>query len=224
MISFNHTVPYVCFDNVKTGSTTVRKILAGYKYQKVSKHTKIVEKDYDFLDQDSGHMLIIKDHSFEYFKIKNQKRIIYMDLEDYNKIYKFGLVRNPYDRILSLFRFSLKKNSRMLRDNNFRDLNKKSFERYLTDFVDKGAAGYNAMQLYDCMSYNDSIKNINLVRFENFKADLKKVLKELEIDVSTIPHFKKMKKLNYKNYYTENSKKIIERVYKKDLEKFNYVF
>ena len=46
------------------------------------------------------------------------------------------------------------------------------------------------------MSYNDSIENINLVRFENFKSDLKKVLKELEMDVSTIPHFKKMKKIN----------------------------
>ena len=121
----------------------------------------------------------------------------------------FACIRNPYTRI---------------------------FSRYVNAKV------YNHMPLYDFLktlpnegdlhltSYENIISELpsrtKLFRFEEFEQSLKNILKELKIKVQ-VPHIHKSqvkRTKQHKQYYDEKSKKIIENLYKWDLEKLNYTF
>ena len=48
---------------------------------------------------------------------------------------------------------------------------------------------------------------------------------ELNLDFSKLKHFKKsVREVDYKIYYNEHSKKIVEDIFSSELEKFNYRF
>ena len=80
------------------------------------------------------------------------------------------------------------------------------------------------------LSYESIISELpartKLFRFEEYEQSLKNILKELKINVK-IPHMHKnfsKRAKQYKKYYDDKSKKIIEDYYKWDLEKLNYTF
>ena len=63
-------------------------------------------------------------------------------------------------------------------------------------------------------------------RLENFEEDFNKVTDHIGIKGASLPHRNKNKKSNieYKEYYNENSRKMMEEHFKKDIELFNYTF
>jgi hypothetical protein len=60
-------------------------------------------------------------------------------------------------------------------------------------------------------------------RFENIKEDWEFISKNINFS-GCLPFENRGKHLNYKKYYSEKTKKIIETLYKKDIELYSYNF
>ena len=63
-------------------------------------------------------------------------------------------------------------------------------------------------------------------RIENFKQDFKKICEKIDINApKKYPHKRKSKrKKDYREYYDEETKKLVEERYKEDLKYFGYKF
>ena len=163
-------------------------------------------------------------HSF-YSDIKK-----YLSEETWDSIFKFGFVRNPYDRILSAYNYvyNYKKrkhfedwaNKNIRRFKNFEDfvyaLEDKQFQKTILEWDH-----FKPQYLFFC----DEKRKVNvdfIGKLENIKEDFKKISKKLNIkeDLGTLN--KSENKNDYESYYNEKMKKIVRDIYNKDFEVFKY--
>jgi hypothetical protein len=76
--------------------------------------------------------------------------------------------------------------------------------------------------------FNKYVDNANgIIRFEHLQEDFESTLKSIGIDESIlIPSFNTTpaRDKDYRKYYSNKSRKIVEYTFKKDLERFNYYF
>jgi len=222
----------VFFDNVKTGSTSIRKILQDTGHFNIdTKHTKLVDSNYPFLNSDRDSKLVLSKE--EYQKIKRQHtritKLSFIEKEEYlYNYFKVSTIRNPYDRLFSLFRMRLRQNKSRVKSLHL-TLSPEGFEKFLlTVQKDMNFEKENTRSLVDNISSVDIIEqkeNINfLIRFENFEEDIKSCFEKLEIKIDKIPNLKKSKSFDYRDFYTDVSKEIVENLHKKDLEMYGYKF
>lgn len=75
------------------------------------------------------------------------------------------------------------------------------------------------------ISENYFIKNIDFIgRFENIEQDYWKVCKFLDVEPQKLSHLRKGDRGSYKDYYVDETRKIIEKLYRDDLYYFGYKF
>ena len=129
----------------------------------------------------------------------------------FNNYLKICNIRNPYDLAVSMYEW--KKNQSNI---------KESFDEFLLDLKWQNKLKSNI----DIWSINGKY-DFKYIRFENLEEDLSNVLKDLNIkeDQVILPHYKKMNRSNYREYYkNQESIDIISKIYKKEIELFNYNF
>ena len=61
-------------------------------------------------------------------------------------------------------------------------------------------------------------------RFENFEESVAKLLQALDLPELRVPHLNKSRHDGYRAYYTEETKKIVQNRFRKDIEEFRYTF
>ncbi len=145
--------------------------------------------------------------------------------EEYNSYAKFTVVRNPYDRMVSLY-FYLKE--KVERDGfdlkkdfaNFikwvEDPLKTRYTRWsLTDVGDKDP---NPLYLNPQHTYID--KTVTVLKYENLSNGLSEYFGK-EINLPII-NKSSLRKGHFLNYYNKHSLGIVYERYKEDFEKFNY--
>lgn len=123
--------------------------------------------------------------------------------EDY---FTFSFVRNPWDRVISLWKI------------------KTYGQDYcLYDFL----LNYNPKDFEYKSPYYEDILNLDLDfvgKFENLQEDFNKVCDKIGIKSIKLPHAGKSDRKHYSHYYDGRTKSIISYLYRKDIRKFNYVF
>lgn len=127
----------------------------------------------------------------------------------WNEYYKFTFERNPWDKQVSWYIYKTK--SRKQRP---------SFESFLAN-QDKAR-----VENYSLYTIDGEIAVDFLGRYENLTEDLARVLKEIGIeDTATLP------KLNvygtgsdYRSFYTEETRKLVEEWYEPEIGIFGYTF
>ena len=77
---------------------------------------------------------------------------------------------------------------------------------------------------YDFVYDNNDTKLVNFIgKYENLQKDIRKVSKEINIEFN-LRRIRENKSYDYKNYYDDKTKKIVTKLFSKDLELFKYVY
>jgi hypothetical protein len=140
----------------------------------------------------------------------------------WKKLFTFSFVRNPWDRFLSLYFF--RKNRGQLNDLTF-----KEYARQLDAPRYKGRGLFSDPVYYYSMSDYLLDPDGNLLvdfvgRFENRTADLKVVADKLGIEFEGLHINETKDKKHYSEYYDEETRALVERVYQLDISFFGYAF
>lgn len=133
--------------------------------------------------------------------------------------YTFAFVRNPFDRMVSCFHSSWVQRPNECTFKEFLD-----FIFYESDdfFSYSHALSYfnDSYKLFD---RNENLHVDFLGRFEKLEEDFKRICRELNLKYS-LEHLNKSQRGDYRNYYDTESKKLVSKVFEKDLDYFKYVF
>lgn len=155
-------------------------------------------------------------------------------LHDKNKFrnyYKFAFTRNPWDRIVSSFHFLKKggvtKHDRAWAHKNLKDYD--DFESFVLDLRSKKVAKRvlswrHFKPQYEYLCIRGTKIAVNYVgSMENIDEDFKKVSNKIGVN-STLGHLNKSKHKSYKDYFNDRTRNIVAKLYKNDIDLFNYKF
>lgn len=218
----------------KNAGTTIKFIIDSIKNKRLSYFNKLE----NILDIDE-----IKD-SYN----KSQPSEFKIVKKNYN-YYSFTVIRNPYNRIVSAFKWLIKvyeEDNKSIVPNKRRFVNLKykkffldrniSFHNFvlmIEEILKNTVNEYNNIKWHIQPQYEQIIYNKQkidyIIRYENFEQDLEKFFTNnniifnkdlLKINLNSSSN----SDLSYRKYYNENTKRIIERIYNKDINYFGYKF
>lgn len=221
----SHLHKFIYLKSKKTAGTSVEIFLQKYcidpnrikdfnKLVKSNKNVlnlngKEIESKYGIIGSRDRRMHKKNKIWYHHKSAKDIKNEIGKDL--FNNYLKICNVRNPYDLAVSMYEWKKSQNNI-----------KESFSEFLlnTKWQDKLRSNIDIWSI-------DGKYKFEYIRFENLEEDILKVLKKLNIkkDSINLQHYKKMNRLPYQEYYkNQESIDIVSRIYKKEIELFNYKF
>lgn len=138
----------------------------------------------------------------------------------FDSYFKFAIVRNPWDRVISQYAFMSKRKDLC----EFIGMNPgDSLHRYLQLIAKK-----QHVQWEQQVSFLRDVDGQLLVdfvgRFENFELSLREILGRIHIPVTTVPHDNKGKRGRYQEYYDSETREMVSSIYAADIEAFGYSF
>ncbi len=150
----------------------------------------------------------------------------YFDEELWNSYYKFIIVRNPWDRSMSDYKWLCK--HYRISDSFFNFLNARN---KFKGILNSKTLSYRGDHLYAQKDYftlnNRPIKYDKVIRFESIDGGLQELCSELKFSSNFFDQKVNVinsKKRHYSYYYNWFTKFLVENKYKEDIAKFNYLF
>jgi len=142
--------------------------------------------------------------------------------KNFTQYFSFTFVRNPFDRIISVY----KKLSKSSRGRDLIDAEKFTNSKSFTDFVESLTPDTirQSMHLTPITTnlFQDKFHYLDFIgKIEDFPKESGRLLKEsgnLKLNLRYV------KGRDYRSFYNKKTKFIVEELYKKDLETFNYEF
>lgn len=133
--------------------------------------------------------------------------------EKWDEYYKFAVIRNPWDRVVS-DHFYCKKDGFLSEDASFRQDVKNTLDNYERW----------KLPCYDWLAKGGKVDVDRVCRFENLQDDFNLVCDDLEIKRKRLPHLNKTNHVHYSEYYDDELREMVAEKYKKDIEYFGYEF
>jgi hypothetical protein len=129
---------------------------------------------------------------------------------EFDNLYKFTCVRNPWDRMISLY-FTPTQNAAAWDRKRFRKIIAKALP--VSDYL----------RLHE--RENDPFENVNyIMRFENLVDDFRTVCRELAISPSTLPRYNRSDREHYAKYYDDDLRELVRTRFATEIERFGYTF
>lgn len=142
--------------------------------------------------------------------------------EDINDYFKFTVIRNPWDRMVSFYHYHKEK---IIKNDNptktWEYLKDLTFKKFLKSTKFQKWALVN--NITDFITYNKKIYIDYYINFDNFENDFKVVKQISGMENELLEKNKSIHK-SYKHYYNDKSKKIINFLFKKEIKFFNFKF
>jgi len=135
--------------------------------------------------------------------------------------YKIAVIRNPFDRMISAWKYlQATKNIRLGISLKELLLNLPDKKKYFTAWLHLTQSQASFIQDPDgCITYD------KIVRFETLQADLDEVFSENGIEPFPLKHLNaSVREPGYRQYYDSETRAIVERKYWIDLKLFGYEF
>lgn len=138
--------------------------------------------------------------------------------EHLKEYFIFTIVRNPYDRLVSAWRyiylFARKEN---ISFDNFVK-NKMISKMYTSE-----ASGHWSL-MSDLVECDNRLITNYIGKYEDLDNSCKEICKNINFKIKKLPVINKLEHEHYSKYYTPELRQIVENVYRKDIELFNYSF
>lgn len=144
----------------------------------------------------------------------------YKNFAQFNNYFKFAIVRNPFDRLVSIFTYQSKGGNGGAKDIARSKKIGTDFKKFCFDFMPN--SGFNSQQ-FDYLNIHDKVAVDFVGRFEKLNDDFKKIANRLRLKYP-LPHVRKSKHKPYRDYYDKETKQFIGNFFKKDLKYFKYKF
>jgi chondroitin 4-sulfotransferase 11 len=145
----------------------------------------------------------------------------------YKDYFKFAFVRNPYDRLVSCYTNKISGKSEMFLKHNKKfktEISFKEFVRVVSSIPNKKLDRHLKPQYLFLTDKKGNLIPDFIGKFENINEDFKKACKKAGIE--NPPELPKKnpskRKKDYKDYYDEETKKLVQERYRKDFELFGY--
>jgi len=135
----------------------------------------------------------------------------YSTMRYWREYFKFTIIRNPWSKELSdwFYRKKILENY------------SKSFDEYIKNVKGK----YWHTDQLDFLLSRDKKQEMDFIgRFENFQHDFDIVCEKIGIPQQKLPHKNKTNHKHYTEYYNDETRKIVAKMYAKDIEYFGYKF
>jgi hypothetical protein len=161
--------------------------------------------------------LPVKDH------LTAKEVIARVGQDKWNKAYKFTLVRNPWDKAVSLYEYRRKKDRTEIasRSISFSDWVKMTYGE------EKNPAYYNVKSFQpqvDWLKDNEGKLSIDFVgKFESINEDFDHIKHAIGLDAE-LPFLNASKRRGYRSYYDNESRDIVGKWFQEDIEVFAYEF
>ena len=141
---------------------------------------------------------------------------------EYDNYFKFTIVRNPWDRLLSFYYNKL--HGKDVYGGNYSSFSEcNTFEDFIYALKPRNLKKCNGhFKLQTEMFPLDSIDFIG--KFENFSDDFGIICGEIGIPRQDIPHRNKSFHRYYTKYYSDGTRKVVAEKYASDIEQFGYEF
>jgi len=139
--------------------------------------------------------------------------------EIFNKYFKFTIVRNPWDLMVSWWKWRSKWRKNPI-----------DFSKYLKHQEDVVPASRGICKFkggMTCLDYISGASGVlvnKICRFENLQMDFNAVCDKMGIPQQKLPHKNKSKHKHYTEYYDDETREIVAEKYRKDIEYFGYEF
>lgn len=141
----------------------------------------------------------------------------YITPKMFSSYYKFGVCRNPWDRAFSLYKYLTNQS--------------KPFTRFVKEDYEieiyKKRYWFSMSQAKFLLDESNKPVVDKIIRFEELSSGFEEVARKLRLKTTNLPHINKSKslaKIDYREAYCEESKKIIADIYADDIELFDYSF
>ena len=213
MISHKHKCIFV--EVPKTGSTSIRAIL-GKAYIPHLNLVEIKTLMENSWTQFGGRTNRIR---AALYQLLPRERKIDIGRRQFESYFKFGFVRNPWDRVVSLYE----------RTEPIQMKDKMSFDEFV-DWIQFSSATciHSSPHRYQLDWFLDGSGNMLadfIGRFECLERDWAVVADKLGITEKTLPHARENPRARpYTEYYTARTRDLIAQKFEIDIEHFGYDF
>lgn len=134
----------------------------------------------------------------------------------FDRYYKFAFVRNPFDWIVSAYRYIL---TRTDHPNHEQVRRLSGFEEFLRTRIEAATP-----RLSDYLCDDAGRLMVDYVgRFETLSRDFAHVCDHLKLDVP-LPHINESRRDAYHSYYTDETRELARAYFEPDLVRFGYSF
>ncbi len=144
--------------------------------------------------------------------------------DTFNKMFKFCFVRNPWDKVFSEFRFRIwTHQNELTADSNFA-------EWVRSTYVDNNPQYYDWPKMFlpqlEWITDEKGHIAVDFIgRFENLQDDFNSICDAINIERQLLHHENRSRKnINYRDHYDDETKSIVHRCFKADIEYFGYEF
>lgn len=157
----------------------------------------------------------------------------YEDIREHEQIknFSFTVVRNPWDRFVSLY-FWLsgpESSKEEISPEKFKELTKlvrenfPTFESFVEEFPKMKQSKYNFESITPQNRWITPGVDL-ILRYENLEEDFKKIRDIFNDHTSPLPHRYKTKHDHYRSYYNDHTRKLIAKFFEEDIDLFKYQF
>ncbi|MGN6616912.1 MAG: sulfotransferase family 2 domain-containing protein [Ilyomonas sp.] len=164
---------------------------------------------------------------YEYKRMLFAKKFLYSE-EEFNDMYKFVIVRNPYDRAVSIWKWVFRNKEihakRFLMKYSFRYF-LSQLPRYFEMKHDRQIIGHAAPVWSDITDHDGNVLVDGIFKLEEMDEAIKIINKKIGTNIPGLSK-KNVKRQNdsYRKHYDSKTKKLVEEIYGYDIEKLGYSF
>ena len=144
--------------------------------------------------------------------------------DKWDKAYKFTLVRNPWDKVVSHYEYRRKRNKTDLatQDISFAEWVKKTYGPEKDPFYYNNPKAFQPQ--VEWLKDDEGNISIDFVgKFESINEDFEQIKKAIGLDAE-LPHLNASRRADYRSYYDDETREIVAQWFREDIEAFNYHF